>query len=279
MNKNNMFLAFFYLSFCIHESQSSSSEWDAQKYSENSEPQWVESLKKFEILETDNVLDIGCGDGKITAHILKTFAKRGTVLGIDQSFQMVNLAQQNYKSVLNLDFKLCDVRSMRFDSKFDKIVSFWAFHWVDDLSLALKNVYSALKPGGQVLICCMVDKGLAVFDCIEHTMQDPKWLKYCNNYKMPFHAVKFEDFVRIAKEEQFKVKYIEMKDVQDYYSNTTKFEDSYTTIPFVSFIPEYLKESFFRQTFDYFYQNYKEFVQFDGSVLEISPTITIILEK
>jgi NAD+-dependent secondary alcohol dehydrogenase Adh1 len=65
--------------------------WDASDYARNSAQQQVwarELLAKLDLSSGEAVLDVGCGDGKVTAEL----AAPGRVVGVDTSAEMVELA-------------------------------------------------------------------------------------------------------------------------------------------------------------------------------------------
>ena len=68
-------------------------EWDAKEYHEHSSEQqkWAEELiGKIKLNGNERVLDIGCGDGKVTSEIAKCLIE-GSILGIDSSEEMIFL--------------------------------------------------------------------------------------------------------------------------------------------------------------------------------------------
>jgi ubiquinone/menaquinone biosynthesis C-methylase UbiE len=73
-------------------------KWDAKDYSNFSSGQqkWGrELISKLSLKENDTVLDIGCGDGKITAEIAEQ-VPAGSVKGIDNSESMIKLASEKF---------------------------------------------------------------------------------------------------------------------------------------------------------------------------------------
>ena len=70
------------------------------------------------------VLDVGCGDGKVTALI-----RAAAVTGCDRSPSMVALAAREHPEC---SFVVADARELPFDAEFDVAVSFTALHWVVD---------------------------------------------------------------------------------------------------------------------------------------------------
>ena len=110
--------------------------WDAEDYAQNSSAQqgWAEELmKKLDLQGYEAVLDIGCGDGRITAE-LADLLPEGEVLGIDSSADMLDLAREKFSwsTHPNLSFQQRDARDLTSEAEFDVIFSSAALHWVSD---------------------------------------------------------------------------------------------------------------------------------------------------
>lgn len=130
--------------------------WRPDKYERSSSAQrlWAEELiRKIEISGDERVLDIGCGDGRITASIAD-LVPAGAVLGIDSSPEMVSFAREKFPAQghPNLSFQLGDARTLDFDGEFDLVVSFAALHWVSDHGPVLRGICRALKPGSRTFL-------------------------------------------------------------------------------------------------------------------------------
>ena len=93
-----------------------------------------------------NILDLGCGIGTLTAELLK---KSPSVTGLDSSPDMIAKARQLYP---DMDFRVLDARRMPWRDWFDIVFSNAAFHWIPDQEALLKAVSRVLKPQGR-LIC------------------------------------------------------------------------------------------------------------------------------
>ncbi|HJW65587.1 MAG TPA: class I SAM-dependent methyltransferase [Candidatus Bathyarchaeia archaeon] len=98
------------------------------------------------------LLDIGCGDSKITAQLASSLPG-GCVVGIDNSEGMVDLARRNFPQTAypNLHFQRMNVQSLDFQDQFDRVFSNAALHWVIDQRPVLKGVQRSLKAGGSLL--------------------------------------------------------------------------------------------------------------------------------
>src|SRR5262245_57215413 len=127
--------------------------WDASDYARNSQGQFgwaISNIGKLELQTGETVLDIGCGDGKITAELAKR-VPLGRVAGIDRSENMVALAR--HLIVLpNVTFRLMDVQEIAFDSEFDAVFSNSTLHWVPDYAAVSRGIARALKPNGRIFL-------------------------------------------------------------------------------------------------------------------------------
>ena len=89
----------------------------------------------------ERILDLGCGDGQLTAKIVAAGAE---VVGVDSSPAMVEGALSR-----GIDARLCNVESLPFHSEFDAVFSNAALHWVCDQDAMMAGVKRALRPGGR----------------------------------------------------------------------------------------------------------------------------------
>ncbi len=74
--------------------------WNAQDYAKNSQNQfqWAKELiPKLKLQGNEALLDIGCGDGKITAELAQCLPN-GRAVGVDSSEKMINLAQEHFSA-------------------------------------------------------------------------------------------------------------------------------------------------------------------------------------
>jgi len=131
-------------------------KWDAEEYKKHSGSQqlWAqELLKKLDLQSDDSVLDIGCGDGKITAGIASRITS-GRVVGIDNSPEMIKLSKKNFPEKLhkNLRFDVLNASNMTFNREFDIVFSNAALHWIQDHLSVLKEILNSLKNGGIALL-------------------------------------------------------------------------------------------------------------------------------
>lgn len=89
----------------------------------------------------ERILDIGCGDGVLTAEIAAAGAE---VVGIDLSEPMVHAARKR-----GLDARVGDAQALTFQSEFDAVFSNAALHWMPNSDSVVAGVFRALKIGGR----------------------------------------------------------------------------------------------------------------------------------
>ena len=157
--------------------------WDAADYAKSSpaQKQWAQELiRKINLSGRERVLDIGCGDGMVTAAIAECVPE-GSVLGIDHSAGMIRFAREQfpYDAYPNLSFAEGDAQTLGFSGEFDITFSNAALHWVYDHGPVLAVIARALRRNGR-MIAQMGGKGNAaqVFVALDSLCADPTWRQY-----------------------------------------------------------------------------------------------------
>jgi trans-aconitate methyltransferase len=89
----------------------------------------------------EQILDLGCGDGVLTAKIASSGAK---LKGVDSSESMVAAAK-----ALGLDAQVTSADALDFDHEFNAVFSNAALHWMRNQDTVLAGVHRALKLGGR----------------------------------------------------------------------------------------------------------------------------------
>jgi len=91
--------------------------WNAAEYAANSAVQqtWArELITQLQLRGDEHVLDVGCGDGKVTAEIARA-VPRGSVTGVDASPSMIRFARKAFPPGRhpNLEFQVMDAREIK----------------------------------------------------------------------------------------------------------------------------------------------------------------------
>lgn len=93
------------------------------------------------------VVDLGCGDGRLTALAHRSL-RAGSTLGIDSSAAMLADAP----SVDGLSFELGDIGVWTAPASRDVVLSNAALHWVPDHPVVLARWRAGLRAGGQLAV-------------------------------------------------------------------------------------------------------------------------------
>jgi len=89
----------------------------------------------------ERVLDLGCGNGALTARLAELGAR---VVGVDASADQVAAAK-----ACGLDARVMDGQALAFESEFDAVLSNAAIHWMRRAESVVDGVWRALAPGGR----------------------------------------------------------------------------------------------------------------------------------
>ena len=89
----------------------------------------------------ERILDLGCGDGVLTAELA---AAGASVVGVDTSAEFIAAARAR-----GVDARLMDGQALSFRPEFDGVFSNAALHWMPDAAAVLRGVARALVPGGR----------------------------------------------------------------------------------------------------------------------------------
>jgi trans-aconitate methyltransferase len=93
-------------------------KWNAADYAANSAAQQIwarELIAQLHLRGDERILDVGCGDGKVTAELARAVPK-GLAAGIDASPEMIRFARNTFPPGKhpNLEFQVMDAREISF---------------------------------------------------------------------------------------------------------------------------------------------------------------------
>jgi trans-aconitate 2-methyltransferase len=163
--------------------------WSGADYARHSSLQAAmadEVLSKLVLRGDEQLLDVGCGDGKLSARIAARLPQ-GAVLGVDASADMVAFARQQFGAAANLRFEVVDARRLNFAAAFDRVVSFNALHWVPQQADALRGIRAALKPQGQAQLRLVTRAALTSLEEVaEAVRREPAWAPHFAGFSDPY---------------------------------------------------------------------------------------------
>ena len=223
-------------------------KWDAKDYAKNSSAQesWANELVgKLALQGNEHLLDIGCGDGKITNSIAQKLAN-GMVVGIDRSESMIELAKDQF-DLPHLSFYTMDAKEISIKEKFDVAFSNAALHWVKDHNAILVGLKKCLNSNAKILFQ-MGGYGNAqgVLEVVDHVIASEKWKKYFDNFVFPYNFCDVPDYEKWLPNAGYKAKRIELiaKDMVHENEEALKGWLRTTWFPYTDQLPENKKEEF-----------------------------------
>lgn len=181
-------------------------DWNAARYANASSLQEAmagEVLALLALRGDERLLDVGCGDGRITARIADRLP-RGSALGVDASADMVTHASRAYaaggtQAHANLRFEVADARTLPFTAAFDAVVSFNALHWVHEPASALRGIAAALVPGGRAQLRLVTrSAATSLEEVAESTRRLPRWAPYFDGFDDPYMRLTADAFAAQA---------------------------------------------------------------------------------
>jgi trans-aconitate 2-methyltransferase len=180
-------------------------EWNAAGYARISALQQAmaaEVLALLDLKDAESILDLGCGNGRITAEIAARVSD-GRVVGVDASAEMIAYATEKYGGDVrpNLRFEAADIRKISFRDEFDLVVSFNALHWIPEQSVALRAIHAAMKPGAAAQLRLVPKgEGKSLEDTLEETRRSERWRSYFDGYQDPYLHLTAEQYSALAGE-------------------------------------------------------------------------------
>ncbi len=237
--------------------------WDPKLYSSNSSAQknWgFELLAKLNLKGNERFLDIGCGDGKLSAEVAKSLPE-GSVLGIDLSEEMITFARNHYpqEKFPNLAFMQANASELTFDSEFDIVFSNAVLHWIKAPEAALKGFWKSLKPGG-VFLAQLGGKGNAteILKTLDYILENDKWSSYFRDFIFPYGFYGPEEYGKWLKDAGFSIKRLELisKDMALQGERGLFAWIASTWHPYIQRVPQELKEDFINELVTLFVKNY-----------------------
>jgi ubiquinone/menaquinone biosynthesis C-methylase UbiE len=124
-----------------------------EKYGSANIDEWTNDLLKPQV--GMNILDVGCGAGKL-CFLFNDYVKGGAkITGGDFSEELLGKAREkNQKVGANIDFQFLDFNEkFNFaDNTFDLCTSAFAIYYASDLNFTFGEAHRVLKPGGRLFV-------------------------------------------------------------------------------------------------------------------------------
>jgi trans-aconitate methyltransferase len=226
-------------------------KWNAADYAANSAAQHIwarELIAQLSLRGDERVLDVGCGDGKVTTELACAVPK-GSVTGIDASPEMIRFARKTFPPGKhpNLKFQVMDARLIRLARRFDIVFSSSVLHWVADHPAFLRGAAACLRPDGRLVVSCG-GKGNAqdVFVALRPEMRLKQRCKFFRKMPKPYFFHSPAEYEKWLPRFGFKTHTVKLSPKDAVYQGRERFAAWFRTtwLPYTQRVPENLREEF-----------------------------------
>jgi ubiquinone/menaquinone biosynthesis C-methylase UbiE len=154
-------------------------------------PVGEQAIAQMDISENSRVLDVGCGSGW-AARLMAERAKLGTVVGIDVSDEMVEVAREQSKDYPNIEYRVASAEQLPFaDGEFTHAFSMESLYYYADIDAAAKEIRRVIAPGGLFV---------TVVDLYLENEPSHKWVK---DLKVPVKLLSTNEYQSLLERASF----------------------------------------------------------------------------
>lgn len=233
--------------------------WQAEDYHQHSSVQCNAAMQLLQCIQlngNEQILDVGCGDGKITATIAR-HVPAGRVIGIDTSEEMVSFASRTFPKdhYPNLTFLCQDAQQFNFCAELDVVFSSFALQWVPDPSFFFKCANTSLKPSGHIAATIPLGISSELEESISTIISSPDWSIYFKTFSSKWHFVTDDKYKELLTEHQFIPHQFAVITQKELFPSRESFEKYVMQwLSYLNPLPQHLKQFFFKQVIDKYLQ-------------------------
>jgi ubiquinone/menaquinone biosynthesis C-methylase UbiE len=154
-------------------------------------PAGEQAIEKMRVPEDAIVLDVGCGSGW-AARLLAAKARRGRVVGIDISDEMIRVARESSVEFPNAEFQVASAERLPFqDGEFTHAFSMESLYYYKDILVALREIHRVLATRGLFV---------TVVDLYQENEPSHQWIE---KLKVPVHLLSIADYHSLFRQAGF----------------------------------------------------------------------------
>ncbi|XP_076331896.1 juvenile hormone acid O-methyltransferase-like isoform X2 [Tachypleus tridentatus] len=220
------------------------------------------------------VLDFGCGSGHVTKDVLLSHCTNlAKIIALDVQPATVDYAKQTFhhEKIEYMTLNIMERTPQNWEKMFDKIFSFFSFHFVKDCRKFLNTVHCLLKRGGYFLVLGVAS--IPPFYVWSEMSTMEQWKDYFKDIDKHIPATHLwnnpcGEFIKLAKECGFHPITITSGSAVSFYGSKKGFLDFYeSTLPeeIIKQIPKRLLEKFWEDTWLLFLKH-GVYCESDGTV-------------
>ena len=223
-------------------------DFNGKKYEKASthQKEWgTKLIAELRLNGTEHLLDLGCGDGTLTAQIAELLPE-GEVVGIDSSQGMIAAAQS--KTRRNLRFVLMDINDLDFSTEFDVVFSNATLHWVKDHQCLYENVSRVLHPGGRIRFNFAGDGNCSHFiEVIREAMSREEFAALFAAFEWPWYMPPVDEYAALVESSGLFSAQVWGENADRYFPDEEaliRWVDQPSLVPFLVHVPGQAKDAF-----------------------------------
>jgi len=255
-------------------------EFDGKKYEKASthQKEWgTKLIAELDLQGTERILDLGCGDGTLSAQIAD-LVPNGEVVGIDASRGMIEATQSKLRK--NLRFLLMDINELDFVEQFDVIFSNATLHWIKDHKRLLRNAGRALVKGGSLRFNFAGEGNCShFFSVVREAMSAEEFAVHFAGFNWPWYMPSVGEYSALMDASEMKNGRVWGENADRYFSDAEemiKWLDQPSLVPFLAHLPDGMKPSFREFVIK---RMIEETQQDDGTCFETFRRINVFAQK
>ena len=225
------------------------------------ERQAFEALSRLQLAPDDCILDVGCGDGRITGKLARS-VPAGRVLGIDRSPEMIAFACRNRPSdIANLDFEVMSADALELKERFTHVLSFSCLHWVRNQRAVWEGFWKLLEPGGIALVGFQTDHE-RLWPAVTALISEPQWWGHFADFNDPYNHWTLPELRSFAEDIGFYVRRADdILAVEAFGDQATLRAFLASWMPQVAHLPENLRLPFLDELLDRYLTSVEESIR------------------
>jgi len=210
--------------------------------------QWGENFaNKFDLDGYKTILDLGCRQGNISAHLAQKY-KKAKFIAIDNIATEIQQAKNQYQ-LPNLTFETADALQLGCTEIYDAIVSFSCLHWIQSKEQVLKSIYQALKPGGKAFLQFFALHGRLKNDRIFYkTSRASKWKSYFRHFTPGYAEITASEFCTLLQNQGFVIHRLEFNNYKTDFANSDSLQYWFKSwVSHTRFLPNKKRDHFLNE--------------------------------
>jgi len=155
-----------------------------------------------ELKAGETVLDLGCGGGLDAFLAAQRVGRKGKVIGLDMTPEMVEKARANARAgnCTNVAFEVAEIEKLPLpDDCVDVVISNCVINHSPDKLRVFREAHRVLKPGGRLFVADLVTSGELPGDVLRNAGKLwAEWLAVASDRRTYLNAIKAAGFRAIA---------------------------------------------------------------------------------